>query len=88
MPRDPRKQWDVWAQVGFYTSLGFILPLSAAGGFGIGWMLDRWLKTSPIFAVVLSFIGAAGGFVEILRIMQRAEKRGDGSDSDSGPGAG
>jgi F0F1-type ATP synthase assembly protein I len=77
---------SLWAQVGFYSSLGFILPAGAAGGFGLGWLVDRWLHTWPAFAVIMSLVGAAGGLVEILRILSRAEKRYDPGDSGNGSG--
>ena len=77
MPNTPRKPLSVWAQVGYYTSLGFILPAAAVAGFGLGWFVDRWLHTSPIFAMILGLIGAAAGVVEIITILTRAEKRGD-----------
>ena len=70
----------VWAQVAFYSSLGFILPAAALGGFGLGWVLDRWLHTSPLLAIVLGLAGVVAGVVEILQILTRAEKRGEGNE--------
>jgi F0F1-type ATP synthase assembly protein I len=67
------KQSDLWTQVAYYASLGFILPAAAAAGYGLGWLLDRWLHTSPVFSIVLTMLGAAGGFIEILKMMKRAE---------------
>ena len=78
---------SLWAQVGFYTGLGFILPGSAAGGFLLGWVLDRWLRTAPVFALILGLVGAGAGVVEILQILTRAEKRYDRDDSDHEPDA-
>jgi F0F1-type ATP synthase assembly protein I len=86
--KSPKKQTNVWAQVGLYTSLGFILPAGALVGCAGGWYLDRWLHTSPILTVVLGFLGAAAGFVEVLQILRRAEKDGDGNSSNSGTGSG
>ena len=89
------KQSNVWAQVAYYTGLGFILPGGLLAGYAIGWGLDRWLRTSPVLAVVMAALGVAGAFVEVLRILMRAEKacpersEGDGSGdtSNRGPGA-
>ena len=86
MPRTPGKQMGLWAQVGFYSSLGLILPAGAVGGFGLGWLLDRWLHTSPVFSLILGLVGAAAAIIDILRVLTRAEKRDDGSDN--GPGTG
>ncbi|MEQ9662878.1 MAG: AtpZ/AtpI family protein [Parasphingopyxis sp.] len=38
------------------------------GGGLIGWVLDRWLDTSPIFLLVLVFLGFAVAFRNIYRI--------------------
>ena len=83
-----KKQTNLWAQIGLYTSLGFILPASAFVGGACGWLLDRWLRTSPLLTVVLGFLGAAAGFIEVLRILGRAEKDADRNHSDSGTGPG
>jgi F0F1-type ATP synthase assembly protein I len=77
------RQSDLWNQVAYYTSLGFVLPAAAAAGYGLGWLLDRWLHTSRVFSIVFTMLGAAGGFIEILQMMKRAE-----SDGNSGAGSG
>ncbi len=81
------KQSEIWAQVAYYSALGFILPAGLAIGYALGWGLDRWLHTSPVLAVVLAILGAAGGFVEVLTLLKRAEKSAerDSSNNRSGP---
>ncbi len=61
MAASPKKPVKIWTQVGLYTSLGFILPAGAVAGSAAGWLLDRWLHTSPVLAVILGFVGAAAG---------------------------
>jgi len=78
--KDPK----LWAQIGFYSSLGLILPAGAVVGYGIGWLVDRWLHTSPVVAIVLAFLGGAGGFLEVLQILARAEKDADRDNSGTG----
>jgi F0F1-type ATP synthase assembly protein I len=86
MPRPSGKQSDIWTQVAFYSGLGFILPAGAVAGYVLGWLLDDWLHTEPVLAIVMGFLGAAGGIVEVLRILTREEKRAsrDNSNSKSG----
>lgn len=38
------------------------------GGF-IGWLLDRWLDTAPAFMLGLFFLGAAGGMMNVWRLV-------------------
>lgn len=86
MARRMGKQADLWAQVAFYSSLGFILPAGAVGGYILGWLLDEWLHTRPVLGILMGFLGAAGGIAEILRILTREEKRAERDDSNSRPG--
>ncbi len=81
MPRRQETQSRIWAQVAYYTSLGFMLPAGAVAGYMIGWLLDGWLRTRPVLAVVLGFAGAAGAFVELLTLLRRGEKDADGDDT-------
>ena len=85
MPRHLGKQAGLWAQIGFYSSLGFILPAGAVGGYVLGWMLDDWLHTKPVLALVMGFLGAGGGIVEVLRILTREEERARRDGSNGGP---
>lgn len=52
------------------------------GGF-IGWQLDKWLDTSPVFLLVFFVLGAAAGILNVIRTawsMQSGEKdSGDGN---------
>ena len=36
-------------------------------GAGSGWVLDRWLDTSPLMLVVMFFLGAVAGMVNVWR---------------------
>ena len=84
MPRTPGKRTNLWAQVAFYSSLGFILPAFGLAGFGLGWILDRGFGTSPVLAIVLCLVGAGAGVVEVVRILLRAENQDDAGESDGG----
>ena len=82
------KQPKVWAQVAYYTSLGFILPAGAVAGYMAGWALDRWLHIAPWLSVAAALVGVAAGLIEIIRILLRAEKDASGDNSSDGPGSG
>ena len=38
-------------------------------GAGGGWVLDRWLDTSPLFLVVMFFVGAVAGMLNVWRAL-------------------
>jgi F0F1-type ATP synthase assembly protein I len=79
---------NIWAQVAFYTSLGFIIPGAVVGGVLLGWFLDEHLHTSPILIVLGGLAGAAAGIVELLQILTRTEKSADWDSKSNRPGRG
>ena len=38
-------------------------------GTFIGWALDRWLETSPLFLVVMFFLGSIAGMLNVWRVL-------------------
>jgi F0F1-type ATP synthase assembly protein I len=69
--------------VAIFSGLGFVLFASIGGGFLLGWFLDRWLHTAPVFGLIGAGAGLAGGLVEILQILNRVEKRDRGNNGSS-----
>lgn len=61
------------------AALAMELPFTLAGalavGVALGYFLDRWLHTKPIFMLVLGALGFAAGVREVLR---RVPENGDG----------
>jgi len=47
----------------FGTELGVALFVGA----GLGWLLDHWLHTAPIFIVIMTILGAAAGILNVMR---------------------
>ena len=75
MPTTPGGEKSLWAQAAVATSLGFVLFANIAGGYLLGWVLDRWLRTAPIFGLILAGLGLAAGLVEIIQVLKRVEKQ-------------
>ena len=73
MPRDDK----TWAQVGRYSGIAFVLPVSAFVGWGIGTLLDKLFHTHFLYVVFILF-GIAAGLVDVYRTLL-AESRRDGS---------
>lgn len=78
----------MWGQVAYYAGLGFILPAGGVAGYLAGWLLDRWLGSAPWAGLAGAFLGAAVGFMEVLQVLKRAEKNGNGDNSSRGAGPG
>ena len=71
----PRKrQLTFLRQLALAMDLPFILVGGVAIGGGLGYLLDRWLHTSPWMALILGGAGFAGGMWEVLRTLSRAGK--------------
>lgn len=61
------------------SALGRALQLSVelvagvfVGGL-IGWALDGWLGTSPLFLLIFLLLGMAAGFLNVIRAARRGE---------------
>lgn len=44
-------------------------------GLGIGYGLDRWLGTRPVFIAVFLILGCMAGILNVVRFLQRYDKR-------------
>lgn len=52
---------------GFAFRIATDLLGGVIGGAGLGWLLDRWLGSSPLGLVILFFIGAIAGMWNVYR---------------------
>lgn len=68
----PSLNWGSGLQIGIELVAGVI------GGLLIGWALDRWLATRPLFLIVFFLLGAVAGMLNAFRRLQRVQGGGDG----------
>jgi ATP synthase protein I len=54
--------WAIAARVGVE------LVAALAVGVGIGWLLDRWLHTKPVFLAIFLVLGGAAGVRNVWRV--------------------
>ncbi len=54
--------------LGFALRIGVELVAALIVGVAIGYMLDRWLGTSPLLSLLGFFFGAAAGFMNVYRV--------------------
>jgi F0F1-type ATP synthase assembly protein I len=50
-------------------SVGTMLSSMVISGFLLGYWLDAWLETAPIFMLVLGALGIIGGFLKVYRLL-------------------
>ena len=73
---------DFYARMGRLSVIITILPATMAGGWILGYYgLDKWLGTFPIGGIIMSLVGAAAGFYEIVLLLKRDT---DGAGSANG----
>ena len=63
-------------QLNLILSVGMVFPVSIVIGYGIGYMLDKWLGTTSLKTVFLLF-GVAAGFVNFYRMISQIDSGGD-----------
>jgi ATP synthase protein I len=65
--KEPRSPEAPPTSLGIATRFATELVVAVAFGGGLGWVLDRWLGTKPIFLLVLVLLGAAAGIRNVMR---------------------
>ena len=69
--QDGKRKDDRGLPVGAGGIMGRVATELVAGvivGAFIGWMLDNWLGTSPLFLVLMFFLGAMAGMLNVWRM--------------------
>lgn len=86
MAEDKRQ---LYKSLGFLSSIGISLVASILIGLALGYYLDQWLDTAPVFTLIMLLIGIISGFRNVyilttkeLRRQQREEEQTD-NDHDS-----
>ncbi|MBO4521168.1 MAG: AtpZ/AtpI family protein [Alphaproteobacteria bacterium] len=52
-------------------------------GFGIGYGIDHWLGTRPVFIAVFLILGCAAGVLNVVRFLRQYEERQREKPADS-----
>ena len=72
MTEEKKKQSPAQMPVAGLALAGRVATELVAGiavGTFLGWLIDRWLETTPVFMLILFFLGAAGGLINIWRLL-------------------
>ena len=63
MKEDDRQFWRRAIEL---SSVGFTLVLATFTGLGLGLLLDKWTKLSPLFTIIMLLFGIVSGFVYLV----------------------
>ena len=58
-----------------YLSIGMQLAGTMVVYVGLGWLVDRWLDTTPTFLIVGGVLGMIAFFVQLLRVSHELTAR-------------
>ena len=86
-PDDPNNESRSYGQGYEYFAMGFGFAFAILGFGALGWLVDGWLHTRPLFAIAGGFLGGFAGFMSIYYRVA-AESAADKKRKAGGPGAG
>lgn len=52
-----------------YATVGIMFPVATALGFFLGYAVDRWLGTVPLFAIAGLILGVAAAIRNLLQLV-------------------
>lgn len=61
--------------IGALSAVGLAFVFAVGLGAALGYVLDRWLGTSPWLFVLCFFLGAAAGVVNVVRVAATAARQ-------------
>lgn len=57
-----------------YSTIIFIIPSALVGGYYLGSKLDEQFATEPLLTIIGVFLGGAGAFIELFRVLNQGER--------------
>lgn len=81
MAEDKRQ---LFKSLGFLSSVGISLVASILIGLAMGYYLDQWLDTRPMFTLIMLLIGIISGFRNVYILTTRELRRQELEDKQTG----
>lgn len=72
---------QLFKSLGFLSSIGISLVASILIGLAMGYYLDQWLETRPMFTLIMLVIGIISGFRNVYILTNRELRRQQLEDS-------
>lgn len=83
--KSEREELSALATAAPFLGYGMTLAMATALFFFVGWRLDRWLGSTPIFSIIGAFVGAGGGFYYIVSQLGSVTRSPGGHDAGGAP---
>lgn len=86
MTKPPKWQHGL-SEVTPYLSIGIQLAATMVVYVGIGWLIDRWQDTTPVFLIVGSVVGMIAFFAQLMRVtkeLSAKNRKPNRSDGEAG----
>jgi ATP synthase protein I len=75
---DPGTGSPTGTAFGLAFRIGVELLAALLVGGGIGWLLDHWLGSTPLFLIVFFFLGAGAGMLNVFRAAKELNRDDQG----------
>ena len=66
---------ELFKSLGFLSSVGISLVASILIGLAMGYYLDQWLDTGPMFTLIMLLMGIISGFRNVYILTNRELRR-------------
>jgi len=72
MPKLSKKELrEIYKALALITTMGISVVVSVGLGIFIGWLLDRWLGTTPWLILVFTLLGVAAAIKSMYSMAKR-----------------
>jgi F0F1-type ATP synthase assembly protein I len=75
-PRPDKENWQAGVQASSeFVGVGIQLAGSVLLYVGLGYLVDRWLDTSPVYLLVGACVGMVTFFIQLVRVVKRMNEQ-------------
>jgi len=75
---------ELFKSLGFLSSVGISLVAAILIGLAMGYYLDQWLDTGPMFTLIMLLMGIISGFRNVYILTNRELRRQQREDQRAG----
>ncbi len=81
--REEKTKKTVWKIILEASALGINFVLCVIIGVVMGYLIDKFVNTFPLFSIIFLLAGFAAGVKEIFRFVRKVNRDGEGSNKEN-----